>query len=65
MVLVGDILVQEDFVKNTVRCVIATTDGPCTIGFVDNRHYVVPNTILDGNHLDENKPVLLTRVLFR
>ena len=53
-----DVLVQEDFSKNTIRCVIATTDGRCTIGFVDNRHYVVPNTILDSNHLDPSKPIL-------
>ena len=53
----GEIFVQEDFAKNTIHCIIATTDGQYTLGFVDNELYAVPNTILDKNHLDPNKPI--------
>lgn len=53
-----EVFVQEDFVKNAIHCVIATTDGRFTMGFVDNRNWVVPNTILDSNHLSSSKPIL-------
>ena len=51
------ILVQEDYVKNKIVCKIATSDEKCTIGFVDNKSYLRPKTILANNHLDINKPI--------
>ena len=62
----NEVLVQENYVKNTIHCVIATTDGKCTMGFVDNKQYVVPNTILGNNHLDPNKSIykLKAKVLY-
>ena len=53
-----EFLVQEDFAKNTIRCIVATTDGKCTIGFIDARYYAAPNTILDKNCLDPTKPIV-------
>ncbi len=55
------IFVQENFVKNKIICNIATCDGKCTIGFVDNKVYLRPKTILTNNHLDQNKPIYLIK----
>ena len=54
----NDLLVQEDFEKGLVHCFVATSNGECTIGFVDARYYVRPNTILANNHLDPTRPIL-------
>ena len=51
------IMVQEAFVKNQIICRIATSDGKCTIGFVDAKNYLRPKTILANNHLDQNRPI--------
>lgn len=54
----ADIYVQEDFKKGLVRCFVATSNGQCTLGFVDAKYYVRPNTILASNHLDPSKPIV-------
>ena len=53
-----EIMVQETFIKNQIVCRIATSDGKCTIGFVDAKYYLRPKTILANNHLDENKLII-------
>lgn len=52
-----EIMVQEAFAKNQVVCRIATSDGKCTIVFVDAKFYLRPKTILVNNHLDRNSPI--------
>ena len=52
-----EILVQETFIKNQIVCRIATSDGKCTIGFVDAKDYLRPKTILANNHLDDSRPI--------
>ncbi len=52
-----EIMVQEYFVKNQITCRIATSDGNCTIGFVDAKFYLRPKTIMANNHLDKNRPI--------
>jgi len=52
-----DLLVQENFEKGKIKCMIAASDGSCTIGFVDAKYCVRPKTILDKNHLNKNKPI--------
>ena len=54
----AELFVQEEFEKGLVRCFVATSNGQCTLGFVDAKYYVRPNTILDNNHLDPTKPIL-------
>lgn len=53
----NEIMVQEAFIKNQIVCKIATSDGKCTLGFMDAKYYLRPKTILANNHLDENKPI--------
>lgn len=53
-----EIMVQETFIKNQIVCRIATSDGKCTIGFVDAKYYLRPKTILANNHLDESKLII-------
>lgn len=53
-----EILVQEQFIKNRIICKIATSDNSKTIGFVDGHYCVWPSTLLDKNHLDENKTIV-------
>ena len=57
----GEILVQENFEKGTIKCLIATSDGRCTIGFVDAKYHVRPKTILDRNHLKKDKKIIKTK----
>ena len=54
----SDLLVQENFEKGSVKCLIATSDGRCTIGFVDAKYHVRPKTILDKNHLKKDKKII-------
>ena len=51
-------LKKETFIKNQIVCRIATSDGKCTIGFVDAKYYLRPKTILANNHLDKNKLII-------
>lgn len=52
------LLFQEKFVKGKISCTIATTNGECTIGFIDAKYCVRPKTVLDKNHLDKNKNII-------
>lgn len=54
----GDLLVQENFEKGSIKCLVATSDGRCTIGFVDAKYHVRPKTILDRNHLKTDKKII-------
>ena len=56
-----DVEVQEDFEKGSIKCLLGTSDGRCTIGFVDAKYCVRPKTILDKNHLDQSKPIILIK----
>lgn len=52
-------MVQENYGKNAIKCVVATSDGKCTIGFADAKYCVRPKTILDKNHLKKIKKLLM------
>ena len=52
------LLVQENFDKGSIKCLIATSDGKCTIGFVDAKYHVRPKTVLDKNHLKKDKKII-------
>lgn len=58
------LLAQESFLKNKIECKIATSDGKCTIGFVDAKKYLRPKTILANNHLDAKKPIYYVKPVF-
>lgn len=49
-----DFTVQETFVKNNVTCTFATTDGKCTVGFV-NADKSRPRSLIKGDELDSSK----------
>ena len=53
-----EIFVQENFIKNRVTCGIATSDNKKTLGFIETKHYFLPKTLLDKNHLDPGKPII-------
>ena len=53
------IMVQEYFIKNHISCRIATSDGKCTLGFVDAKYYLRPKTILANNHLDMKRSIII------
>lgn len=54
------IIAEESFVKNNITCSFATTDGLCTVGFI-NTSKSRPKTLLKGNALTphNSKPVCL------
>lgn len=52
-----ELQIQEDFKRNTVSCVIATSDGIKTIGFVNTKPYIRPMTIMNKNKLDNNENI--------
>ncbi len=56
----NQILAEENFVKNRITCSFATTDGLCTVGFI-NTSKSRPKTLLKGNVLNQQtmKPVCL------
>ena len=56
-----NLLVQENFEKGNIKCLIATSDGRCTIGFVDAKYHVRPKTILDKNHLRKDKRIIVVK----
>lgn len=60
-----ELLVQENFEKGSIKCLIATSDGRCTIGFVDAKYHVRPKTILDRNHLNKNKKIVKVKPVIR
>ena len=52
------LMVQENYGKNAIKCVVATSDGKCTIGFADAKYCVRPKTILDKNHLKKDQKII-------
>ena len=56
----NQIIAEENFAKNRITCSFATTDGLCTVGFM-NTSKSRPKTLLKGNVLDQQKtkPVCL------
>ena len=59
------IMVQESFTKNGIECKIGTSDDKCTIGFINNRFYFVPKTILANNHLDIDKKIIIVKPIIK
>jgi len=53
----NDVLVQERFEKGYIKCLLASTDGKCTIGFDKGKNYLRPKTILNKNKLNYKKPI--------
>ena len=51
-------MVQENYGKNAIKCVVATSDGKCTIGFADAKYCVRPKTFLDKNHLKKDQKII-------
>ena len=50
-----ELVLQEMFEKNRVKCKLATSDGKCTFGFVSiNKIVHVPLTLLNKNQIDES-----------
>lgn len=52
----SDIRIEEDFVKNSIRCSFATGNQQCTVGFIVAGK-ARPMTLLKGNELDDEKAV--------
>ncbi|WP_251443903.1 PBECR4 domain-containing protein [Veillonella intestinalis] len=50
------VMAEEYFEKNKIRCVLASSDGGCTLGFTDTRIHV-PQTLLKGNVLKYPVPI--------
>ena len=57
--------VQEDFKKNSIKCLLGASDNKCTIGFANAKYCVRPQTILDKNHLDKEKPIIIVRPVIK
>ena len=53
-----EVLVQKKNKKGAIKCLIASSDGKCTLGFADAKYYVRPKTILDKNHLNKEKKIV-------
>ncbi|MDR0846127.1 MAG: hypothetical protein LBN08_01295 [Lactobacillales bacterium] len=51
-----ELLAEEEFVKNRVKCKLETTDLEITLGFVGNDK-LVPMSLMFNNLLDEKKAV--------
>ena len=60
----GSTMVEEDFVKNRIRCSFATTSSNVTLGFIVAGK-AKPMTLLKGNELDSTKAKRLELVLRR
>lgn len=61
----GEIGVQEDFKKGSIKCLLGASNNICTIGFVDAKYCLRPKTILDKNHLDKNIPTIRVVPIFK
>lgn len=57
-------MIEEDFVKNRIRCSFATANSNVTLGFVISGK-AKPMTLLKGNELDSSKAKRLELVLRR
>ena len=54
-----ELVFQEKFEKNRVKCSIATSDGKKTLGFVNiNGNIHVPLTLLNRNQIKENNQII-------
>jgi hypothetical protein len=53
-----ELMFQEDFKKNVVSCLVASSDGFKTLGFVSTGVILLPMTLLNRNQLDPNKPII-------
>lgn len=60
----GSTMVEEDFVKNRIRCSFATTSSNVTLGFIVAGK-AKPMTLLKGDELDSTKAKRLELVLRR
>lgn len=49
-----NLLAEEDFKKNNIFCNLATSDGKCTMGFI-NTSKSYPKTLIAGNNLKTDK----------
>lgn len=56
------LLAEEDFKKNNIFCNLATSDGKCTIGFI-NTSKAYPKTLIKGNNLKNNNSKAVDLVL--
>ena len=53
-----ELVFQEMFEKNRVKCKLATSDGKCTLGFISiNKTVHVPLTLLNKNQIDESAKI--------
>lgn len=50
----SELMVEESFEKNKVKCTFATTDKKCTLGFIDVKK-ARPMTLLKGDEINEEK----------
>lgn len=47
-------MVEENLIKNQIRCSFATSDNECTLGFIDAKKSR-PMSLIRGNELDSSK----------
>ena len=53
-----ELVFQEKFEKNRVKCNIATSDGKCTLGFINiAKNIHVPLTLLNRKQIDEKNQI--------
>ena len=53
-----ELVFQEYYKKNRVECKIASSDGKCTLGFVNIHSFIyVPLTLLNKNQINEKKQI--------
>lgn len=50
----NELMVEENFEKNKVKCTFATTDKKCTLGFIDAKKSK-PRTLLKGDETNKEK----------
>lgn len=50
----SELMVEENFQKNKVKCTFATTDRKCTLGFIDVKK-ARPMTLLNGDETNKEK----------
>lgn len=55
-----ELIFQEKFEKNRVKCNIASSDGKCTLGFINTKGSVhVPLTILNKNQISKENGIVI------
>ncbi|MHC1748339.1 MAG: PBECR4 domain-containing protein [Cellulosilyticaceae bacterium] len=58
----SELMAEESFEKNKVKCSFATTDKKCTLGFIDAKKSR-PMTLLKGDETNQEKVKSITLVL--